>query len=185
MSDLEIAGNKADPFTPSLESIPCKRCGEEYMREHDLQVHEERHRPAPDLSKEEKEGKVHCPKGCNRWVVLDDPDWVAHVELCDGAPPIILKTQKTAYRWWCEEHSFGTNGPKPWGFHKKEHHDGKEPPEKPEKKKEEAMAQVRRLLRGELSRLEIEERKMLSEKNRIMAALKCLDSQDVGPEGTA
>lgn len=173
---------EADPFDQSLRSIPCPRCGETFMREEDLHVHLERHRPSPELSKEDREGKVHCPKGCGRWVVESDPDLAAHIELCDGSPPITAKVTKSAYRWWCEEHGFGTNGPKPWGVHKREHHEGKQPAAHVEKKpKEEVMAQVKRLLHGELSRLEVEKGKISAEMIRIQAAIKNLDSKSEVP----
>lgn len=172
---------EADPLAPTLKSIPCARCGELFMREHDLHVHTERHRPSPHLSREEREGKVHCPKGCGRWVELGNAEWEAHVELCDGSPPITGKPVRSGHKWWCEEHEFGTSGPRAWGAHKKEHHAGLEPAKTPSEKRkprEEVMTQVRRLLREELARLTFSKGKIEAEIGRIQAALKSLDSKN-------
>jgi hypothetical protein len=148
------------------------------MRESDMHVHLERHKPCPHLTREERVGKVHCPKGCGRWVEPGKADCAAHIELCDGSPPITEKAVRSAHKWWCEEHQFGTSGPRAWGAHKKEHHAGVEP-ERSSKpgRHETVLDQVRRLLREEHSRLSITKRRIDAEISRIDAALKSLDSK--------
>jgi hypothetical protein len=151
------------------------------MRPEDRDVHLERHKPATDLPKEEREGKVHCPKGCGRWVDTGTPDGQTHATLCDGSEPISAIKNSAAYRWWCEEHQFGTNGPMPWGVHKKEHHRGKEPVGKPPQEKRRhhqatVVPEVLKLLRGELQRLQVEQTRIEGEAGRISAAIRALEA---------
>lgn len=181
--DMSLSDStEVDPFAPRLKSSACAKCGEKFMRPEDRNVHQERHRPAPDLPKEERVGKVHCPKGCGRWMEPESADSHAHIALCDGAEPISPdRTNPSAYRWWCEEHQFGTNGPRPWGDHKKEHHGGGEPvgkisQEVRKKKQENVIPEVVKTLRGELGRLGIERVKIEMEETRICAAIKALES---------
>lgn len=186
MSDGKDVPSLADPlegnpFTESLPTVGCARCGEKFQRPVDLEVHTERHKPAPSLTKKEREGLLHCPKGCGRWVTPGSPDSEAHAALCDGSPPITSKPKKAAYRWWCEKHEFGTNGPRPWGEHNKEHHGRKQPKEgsHPElQKKEDVMVpEVLRLLKCEVVRLETERSKVDMEMARVKAAIKVLETE--------
>ena len=178
MSTEDVAAiPEGDVLGGTLRSSTCPKCGQTFQRSEDRDVHLERHRAAPQLAKEERDGMVHCPKGCGRWMTPGDSDTEIHVNLCDGSKPILGEREKTAYRWWCEAHGFGTNGPKPWGQHKKEHHEGKEPVQKPKnvKPKAEAIAEVMKLLRAEEAKIEGEivlRQMALGRVKAAMAALK-------------
>lgn len=172
----DVATHVGDVLGGTLRSSACPKCGETFQRPEDRDVHLERHRAAPQLSKEERVGKVHCAKGCGRWMTTGDPDTEIHVNLCDGSKPILGEREKTVYRWWCEAHGFGTNGPKAWGQHKREHHEGKEPAEKPKnvKPKAEAVAEVMKLLRAEEAKIEGEIVLRQMALGRVKAAMAAL-----------
>lgn len=92
--------------------------------------------------------------------------------------------------WYCAEHKYGTDGPKPWGLHKKEHHNGMDPC-KPAKKMpeepvgEDAVDKAIGLLEGERERLvvELEAEKLRTQEEimRLDAALKILKEKQPKP----
>jgi hypothetical protein len=171
--EAQVAG---DVMAGTIRSSTCPKCGETFQRPQDRDVHLERHRPAPQLSKEDREGMVHCPKGCGRWLVPSEADTEAHAMLCDGARPILDKREKIAYRWWCEAHGFGTDGPKAWGQHKREHHGGNEPVKKAnEPRRKEGVEEIMRLLRAEAVRVEGEIARQQMALVRVKAALAALE----------
>lgn len=169
---------EADPFLVRLQTVGCPRCADRFQRPVDLEVHLERHQPVRVTTVKERADLAHCPKGCGRWIDAGRPFGAAHATLCDGSPPI-TRSSKMAYRWWCEEHQFGTDGPKPWGWHKKEHHAG-ETPACTDKNGPDVVGSVLGLLRQEKARLD-------RETARINAAIKALevDLQPVREEAQA
>jgi hypothetical protein len=83
-------------------------------------------------------------------------------------------------KWYCAEHNFGTDGPKPWGWHKKEYHGGQDPGRPVKKLVEEpvgkeAVDKAVDLIKTEHARLVAERAKMGEEIERLEAALKVLD----------
>lgn len=153
-----------DILATDVPTAHCPTCGETFLRPEDLPVHVERHRPVP---KGEIENGVRCPRGCGRWLDPEDPEKHVHEALCDGSPP--LKHTKGAYKWWCPEHRFGTDGPKVWGWHKKEHHEGKDPAkDKDACVSGDVVDKAISILRAEKSRLEKDLR-------RVDAALRAVE----------
>lgn len=161
-----------DPFVADIPAVHCPHCGEKYLRPEDLEVHRERHRPVA----KRVAGSANCPKGCRRWLMPDTPESHAHLALCDGSPPIDGLSKAMKNRWFCEEHKFGTNGPKMWGLHKKEHHDGKDP-----------MAGVKRIrnimpvpdnkdgIQQAIAVLTAEKQRLLAEAERMDAGIRALE----------
>jgi hypothetical protein len=86
-------------------------------------------------------------------------------------------------RWACKEHGFGTDGPKQWGLHVKEHHAGIDPlkpevkrPEKkrPEEPKDKAGVDLAvAVLRGERM-------KLAQDLDRLDSALRILEHKGSG-----
>lgn len=89
-------------------------------------------------------------------------------------------------KWYCAEHNFGTDGPKPWGWHKQEYHGGQDP-HKPAKKLpeepvgEDAVNQAITLIEGERERLMMEIAKIQQEVQRMDAAIKILKDKQPKP----
>lgn len=175
--DEDLGAPAGDILAGTIRSSSCPKCGDTFQRVEDRDIHLERHRAALQLSKEEREGMVHCPKGCGRWLVPGDADTEAHATLCDGSKPILEKRQKVAYRWWCEAHGYGTDGPKAWGHHKKEHHDGDEPLQKPkELRRKEGVVEILRLLRAEAVRIDGEIATLKMTLVRVKGAIGTLET---------
>lgn len=132
MNAESIPGDPGAALEADVPTLRCPSCGESFQRQEDLDRHRERHRPVM----EKAEGTVQCPKGCGRWLAPNHPDTLSHIALCDGLEPIPMAKRG---RWTCEEHGFTTNGPKPWGLHKKEFHKVEaaavKAPKKPRKKR--------------------------------------------------
>jgi hypothetical protein len=85
-------------------------------------------------------------------------------------------------KWFCAEHNFGTNGPKPWGWHKKEYHGGQDPlkprPKRPEEPVgKEAVEKAVELLKGEREKLSIDSARIQREIERLDAAIKVLEAK--------
>lgn len=157
---------ESDPFFADIPVVHCPHCGERYLRPEDLEVHRERHRPVP----KRVTGSANCPKGCKRWLLPDTPEAHAHLSLCDGSLPIDGLPKAMKKRWFCEEHSYGTNGPKTWGLHKKEHHGGKDPLE--------GVKRIRNIMPVPTSADGIEQAIaiMTAEKKRLLAEAERMDA---------
>lgn len=85
-------------------------------------------------------------------------------------------------KWVCEEHGFGTDGPKHWGIHVKEHHDGVDP-RKPVKKLSKpigavAVSKAVGLLRDEKERLEHSISRLKQDVERMASAIKILETPE-------
>jgi hypothetical protein len=171
-----------DPFFADIPAVHCPNCGERFLRPEDLEVHRERHRPIPSKLK----GSSRCPKGCGRCLVPDAAETQTHLVLCDGSPPLNGIPYAMKRKWYCAEHNFGTDGPKPWGWHKQEYHGGQDP-HKPAKKMpeepvgEEAVNKAIGLLEAERERLVVENAKTQTEIQRLDAALKVLKDKQPKP----
>lgn len=163
-----------DPFHADIPAVHCPNCGEKYLRPEDLEVHRERHRPVLPR----KLGSVACPKGCKRWLVPDTAETQIHLALCDGAPPLDGLSNAMNKKWFCPEHGFGTDGPRAWGVHKRDHHDGQDPVRVDKRLKEpegkEAVVAALKLLRTERVRLRKEKARVNADLERVESALKCL-----------
>jgi hypothetical protein len=81
-------------------------------------------------------------------------------------------------KWFCPEHQFGTNGPRGWGAHKLEHHNGQDPIATVKGLKEpegrEAIGQAVSLLRKERYRMRIQSTKLTSDLERLESAIRIL-----------
>lgn len=82
--------------------------------------------------------------------------------------------------WVCPDHGFGTNSPKMWGLHKKEHHEGKDPRPKPRPEDEpqgsEGIVRAVRLIREERARFAMEAAKIAVEASRVAQEIERLDN---------
>lgn len=163
-----------DPFLVDIPAVHCPNCGEKYLRREDLEVHRERHRPiSPRMA-----GSVTCPKGCKRWLVPDTPETQIHLALCDGSLPIDGRSDYMDKKWFCPEHQFGTDGPRAWGVHKRDHHNGQDPVRVDKRLKEpegpEAVRAAIKLLKSERGRLAKERVRVERDLSRVESAIKCL-----------
>lgn len=160
-----------DPFFEDIPGVHCPKCGEKYLRPEDLEVHRERHRPVH----KRMTGSANCPKGCKRWLVPDTPEARVHVALCDGSTPLDGLSKAMNMRWFCEEHGFGTNGPKPWGIHVKEHHSGADPLAGQKRVRNIMPLPVDKdAVQHAIDMLEAEKKRLLSEAARMEAGIKAL-----------
>lgn len=150
----------SDPFAADIPAVICPICGETYQRQQELDSHRERHRPVVKRTPQ----SIRCPKGCNRWLPPKDGDTESHITLCDGGAPIPDDSEARRREWYCREHNFGTDGPKPWGLHKKEFHNGEDPVPKP----------VKRNVSHAVDLLKQEKMRLLKEVERVDAAIKIL-----------
>lgn len=172
-----------DPFYVDIPCVHCPNCGERYLRPEDLEVHRERHRPISIRVT----GSVNCPKGCRRWLVPETAETQTHLALCDGSPPLNGMRYAMKRKWFCSQHNFGTDGPKPWGWHKKEYHNGLDPNDPRKKKRleepvgKEAVDKAVALIETERARLVAERSKIDEEVQRLEAALKVLKDKQPKP----
>jgi hypothetical protein len=163
-----------DPFYVDIPCVHCPNCGERYLRPEDLEVHRERHRPVLTRGL----GAAYCPKGCRRWLVPDTADTQAHLALCDGAPPLNGHPMAIDKKWVCQEHNFGTDGPKVWGIHVMEHHAGVDPrpPKEPPPVGPAAVIKSIALLRSEKERVKVEIARLGQDVERVDSAIKILEA---------
>lgn len=168
-----------DPFYVDIPCVHCPYCGERYQRAEDLEVHRERHQPIPSKEK----GSSRCLKGCGRCLMPDTAAAQAHLALCDGSPPLNGIFRAMGKKWFCQAHGYGTDGPKMWGIHVKEHHEGVDP-RKPfrkqlrEPKEPEAVAHAVELLRAEQHKMRQEILVKGQDIERLESAIKILEKAD-------
>lgn len=162
-----------DPFYADIPAVHCPNCGERYLRPEDLEVHRERHRPvSPRVT-----GSANCPKGCRRWLVPDTAETQTHLALCDGSSPLNGLSRAMDKRWFCKEHGFGTDGPKHWGIHLKEHHGGQDPTKPARKKPEDPNDKVG--VERAVQVLREERKRLAQDLERVDSALKILETKQV------
>jgi len=124
----------------------CPECPEILDKPEDLSVHLVRHEEVWTPANEtERLQAYECPKKCGRWFsrkkygVAKPVEYRAHISMCDGSKPLVAaprvdesgkendvakkpKATRSKFKWFCDDHNFGTNGPRAWGDHQVEKH---------------------------------------------------------------